>query len=173
MVTVSYRQYAYADTKGTGSYQLAYVLHPATMWKEFGPIDLTVSAPEGITCRGSTPLKAEPASEQAPAAQAAAVQPPPSARAGAPAGPAMTIYKAVLSEAKQKSGELFIALDKAAWDKQFPPAKPEVPKGASITGSGTLILSGTNTAIGERINGGTLSINPPAKPAESPKPDKE
>ena len=32
LVTVAYEQYAYVDTAGKGSYQLAYVLHPATLW---------------------------------------------------------------------------------------------------------------------------------------------
>ena len=51
VVTVSYSQYAYADTRGSGSYQLAYVLHPATLWKEFGPIRVHVELPKGIACR--------------------------------------------------------------------------------------------------------------------------
>ena len=48
-VTVSYPQHAYADTRGSGSYQLAYVLHPATLWREFGPIHVTVQVPKWDT----------------------------------------------------------------------------------------------------------------------------
>ena len=55
-MTVSYSQYAYADTRGSGSYQLAYVLHPATLWKEFGPIHVKVELPKGIACRPRLPL---------------------------------------------------------------------------------------------------------------------
>ena len=61
VVTVSYSQYAYADTRGSGSYQLAYVLHPATLWNEFGPIHLTVQVPEGIACKAS--VRSEPAGQ--------------------------------------------------------------------------------------------------------------
>ena len=71
-VTVSYRQYAYADTRGSGSYQLAYVLHPATLWKEFGPIHLTFKCPRAsparrrprFNARAKSPVQAGSAAER-------------------------------------------------------------------------------------------------------------
>ena len=56
-IVVAYQQYAYQDSRGTGSYQLAYVLHPATMWKEFGPIHLTVRVPMGVPCSASAAIR--------------------------------------------------------------------------------------------------------------------
>ena len=35
------------------------------------------------------------------------------------------VYQAVLDKPEQKRGELFIGVDKAAWDKMFPPSKPK------------------------------------------------
>lgn len=54
-LTVSYRQYAYSDTRSPSSYQLAYVIHPASLWKDFGPINLEVAVPEGVGFRSSVP----------------------------------------------------------------------------------------------------------------------
>ena len=50
-VTVKYFQYACVDTCDPATYQLAYVLHPATLWDEFGPIYLSIHVPKGVTCR--------------------------------------------------------------------------------------------------------------------------
>jgi hypothetical protein len=107
-VTVQYRQYAYADTRGTGSYQLAYVLHPATFWKEFGPIALNVLVPEGIPCRASASLQKT----------AGAV----ATRLIAEAKPArrpLASYTATLDRPEEKQGELFIAVDRAKWDAAY------------------------------------------------------
>ena len=52
-VMVEYQQFAYADTRGPKSYQLAYVLHPASLWDDFGPINLEVIVPEGVAFRAS------------------------------------------------------------------------------------------------------------------------
>jgi hypothetical protein len=54
-LTVTYSQHAYSDTRSPSSYQLAYVLHPASLWDEFGPINLEVAVPEGISFRASVP----------------------------------------------------------------------------------------------------------------------
>lgn len=98
VVTVAYQQYAYVDTgKDTRpSYQLAYVLHPASLWDDFGPINLKVQVPKGVTCRASVPMK----------------------KSG-------QTYEATLADARAKTGELFIGLDKAGWDAQFNPAGPK------------------------------------------------
>jgi hypothetical protein len=49
MVTVSYKQHAYLDTREPLSYQAAYVLHPASFWDSFGPIRLHVTVPDGVS----------------------------------------------------------------------------------------------------------------------------
>ncbi len=56
-VTVRYSQYAYEDSHKPKSYQLAYVVHPASLWDRFGPITLTVSAPKGVAVRSSVPCE--------------------------------------------------------------------------------------------------------------------
>jgi len=109
LVTVRYFQYLYTDTRGLGSYQLAYVLHPATLWNEFGPIHLKINVPKDIACRASAPLN-----------KAANVRPnTPAVGMKVPSD----TYTAVLTELKDKSGELFVGIDKAAWDAQHGPRK--------------------------------------------------
>ena len=127
LVTVSYRQYAFADTRGTGSYQLAYVLHPATLWKDFGPIHLTLSVPEGVACRASAAV--EPAGANAEEASSNVAdrdldRSVPHRQTTAIKYRAKT-YRTTLDKPEQKQGELFVAVDKAAWDKAFRPAKPK------------------------------------------------
>jgi hypothetical protein len=58
-LTVTYRQFAYVDTAEPKTYQLAYVVHPASLWKEFGPINLRVTVPEGVAFRASVPCEAD------------------------------------------------------------------------------------------------------------------
>jgi hypothetical protein len=140
-VVVSYLQYAYIDSRQPASYQLAYVLHPASLWESFGPIRLAVSVPEGIGARASVawtrsaPPPAQTAQANAPAHAAVQTAAAPKSSAGvfsadldipfggataaaAPgATPAGAVYRATLTEPAQKTGELFIALDKAAWDQ--------------------------------------------------------
>ena len=118
LVAVSYSQYAYADTRGSGSYQLAYVLHPATLWNDFGPIHLTVQVPKGIACKASVPL--EPAGQVTdPAA--------PTDNTFVPTSGTFSVYTATLADSKDKSGELFAGIDKAAWDTMFPTQQPSTP----------------------------------------------
>jgi len=117
-VVVKYQQYPYEDTRGTGSYQLAYVLHPATLWDDFGPIRLSVTLPEGVRCATSVPL------HRSDNPQAAAV--PPAVRlhaaaarpVAASAGPEAkyATYVATLNRRSEKSGELLVALDKSDWN---------------------------------------------------------
>jgi hypothetical protein len=128
MVKVSYRQYAFADTRGTGSYQLAYVLHPATLWQDFGPIQLALSVPEGVDCRASAAVQPTETKEVKPGGADGAGD-------GEKAVPRLyptleatyraKIYRATLDKPEQKKGELFVAVDKAAWDKAFPAPKPK------------------------------------------------
>jgi hypothetical protein len=124
MVRVSYRQYAFADTRGTGSYQLAYVLHPASLWRDFGPIHLTLIVPEGVACRASAAVERD---GHGPMSVGDAVRR--GSEGAVPPVQTMAMkcrvntYRTTLDQPEQKQGELFVAIDKAAWDKAFSPAK--------------------------------------------------
>jgi hypothetical protein len=142
LVTVSYSQYAAADTRGSGSYQLAYVLHPATLWKEFGPINLAVHVPEGIACKASAAIEKI----------GAAPPPAPGTPPLRPGTPPMELYQATFVKPEEKSGELFLAVDKAAWDKLFPAKEPRP------------------TPTAKRAV--PLRSNPPAQPAAQARPQR-
>jgi len=115
VVTITYKQYAYVDSRGSGSYQLAYVLHPATLWDDFGPINLKILAPKGVTCLASFPTRET--RDVKPAAASASV----AAAATAPRGFArLNMYEATLTTTQEKTGELFVGIDKAGWDALFP-----------------------------------------------------
>ena len=100
-LSVSYSQYAYSDTRSPSSYQLAYVLHPASLWKHFGPINLEVAVPEGVDFRASVACSNG-------GVQQRVIRPHYSQKAG------FNIYRAAL---KQKTGELYLAVDEDAWKK--------------------------------------------------------
>jgi hypothetical protein len=105
-VTVSYQQYAYLDTATPNSYQMAYVVHPASLWDSFGPIHLTVTTPAGTRPVGSLPF-----------------QP---LRQGKPETPAQPrpdnlTYHSYAATLIEKTGELFIGLDVADWQKAATP----------------------------------------------------
>jgi hypothetical protein len=60
----NYVQHPFVDSGPPPSYQLAYVVHPASFWSEFGPIHVTVRVPKGVPFRASAPLpktKSKPA----------------------------------------------------------------------------------------------------------------
>jgi hypothetical protein len=109
-VTVSYAQYACLDTHGIPSYQLAYVLHPAGLWNDFGPIDVQIQTPKGVSCRASVPLirGLEISPDKAFAS--------PAAPAGNPIYP-LTQYESRLTARKDKMGELFLAVSKSDWER--------------------------------------------------------
>ena len=109
-LTVSYRQYAYVDTAKPASYQLAYVVHPASLWDSFGPIALEVRVPRGANFRASIPCE----KETQPVANEAKPKVP------------QDVYRTVL---KSKKGELLVAVDKASWDGTF--AKPAKAKASA------------------------------------------
>ena len=98
-LTVGYTQYAYLDTHEPSSYQLAYVVHPASLWKEFGPINLEVAVPDGVGFRASVACDNGGYEERQ-------VSPhnPQKVRFG--------IYRTIL---EQKTGELYLAVDAKAW----------------------------------------------------------
>jgi len=98
-LTVSYSQYAYSDTRSPSSYQLAYVLHPASLWKEFGPINLEVAVPEGIGFRASVSCKNGGVEERR-------------INQYGPEKSRFNIYKAELD---QKTGELYLAVEADGW----------------------------------------------------------
>jgi len=102
VLTVSYSQYAYADTKAPASYQLAYVVHPASLWKDFGPINLQVSVPKGVSLCASADCKKSGREERDVYEEGGAKKRP------------FDIYTATL---KDKTGELFVAVDSGEWNK--------------------------------------------------------
>ena len=100
-LTVNYKQYAFRDTGGLESYQLAYVLHPASLWQDFGPINLEIAVPEGVTFRASVDCENAAVEE----------------REGYPYGPekrSFSIYRATL---QTKTGELLMAVGSDSWEK--------------------------------------------------------
>jgi hypothetical protein len=105
-LTVTYSQYAYADTRAPSSYQLAYVVHPASLWNEFGPINLKVVVPEGVPFRASVPC------------ETAGTERHPTGRYGIHTvvhrEMNANVYRA---QVEDKTGELFLAIDAEAWKK--------------------------------------------------------
>ncbi|MHC4621078.1 MAG: hypothetical protein ACYTEQ_25310 [Planctomycetota bacterium] len=99
-LTISYRQYAYSDTRAPSSYQLAYVVHPASFWQDFGPINLEVAVPEGVGFRASVPCNNGGVEERQVSLY------------GRPKKIPCEVYRAKL---KQKTGELYLAVDAEAW----------------------------------------------------------
>lgn len=53
----TYSQHPFEDTVAPATYQLGYLVHPASFWDHFGPIRLTVRAPKGVLVRASVPTK--------------------------------------------------------------------------------------------------------------------
>jgi len=125
-VTVAYKQYAYLDTHGVPSYQLAYVLHPASLWDDFGPIHVRVQTPKGVaSCWASVPIV--PGLEVPPDN---AFVPPEDmniifARAVRKPTYPLLQYEARLETSKEKTGALFMAVSKAEWDRFYKAQLPE------------------------------------------------
>ncbi len=110
-LTVSYRQYAYRDTKEPASFQLAYVLHPASLWKDFGPIHLEVAVPAGIPFHSSVECRSVGTEKRGiPTTMGGGT------RASGGRKRTFAIHRATLTE---KTGELFLAVDAEAWKKWF------------------------------------------------------
>jgi hypothetical protein len=136
VVEVAYRQYPCVDTAGGGSYQLAYVLHPASLWNSFGPIELRIRAPEGVRCVATVPLGSPTAAGEVKVRPYASPVGPAPAPGAAPARPAERIVRyvahpATLNEPADKTGELLVAIDKADWQKlQAAPAAAAVAAAA-------------------------------------------
>ena len=106
-LTVSYEQYAYADTHEPASYQLAYVVHPASLWKEFGPIELEVAVPEGVGVRASVACR-EAGVEERGWPEGMPMRP------GRAEKMKVSVYRGTVTE---KTGELFVAVDAEGWKK--------------------------------------------------------
>jgi hypothetical protein len=100
-LTVSYSQYAYSDTSSPSSYQLAYVLHPASLWKDFGPINLEVAVPEGIDFRASIECSNGGAEE----------------RRISQYGPQKSKFNIYKAQLEQKTGELYLAVEADGWNQ--------------------------------------------------------
>ncbi len=106
-LVVSYSQYAFRDTKDAETFQLAYVVHPASLWDSFGTINLEVAVPEGIPVRAS--VKCEKAGTEKRA---------PSTRRGGSEATSCDIYRGTVDS---KTGEIYVAVDSAAWRKAHAP----------------------------------------------------
>jgi len=121
-VTVSYSQYAYRDTGVPESHQIAYVVHPASLWKEFGPIQLSVLAPPGVRAVASVPLReVGTASLKERLAQRYPLSPP-----------TETPYVESRGEVTRKIGELLVAVDAADWRNHIAKISAERRKPNSV-----------------------------------------
>jgi hypothetical protein len=109
LLTVAYGQYPYLDTGTPKSYQLAYVVHPASLWDHFGPINLQVQVPKGTAFKASIPCRRiTPEDAEIP------VAPMPD--------PAKSdVYRAAITE---KTGELFLAVGTDEWKAAETPKPP-------------------------------------------------
>ena len=116
VLTVSYRQYAFKDTAEPASYQLAYVVHPASMWDTFGPINLEVLVPAGAAVRASVPFQRAEGVVRLPLRGLAGPLDVGKAQASRTREPSIecAVYKATLRE---KTGELVVAVAAAEWGK--------------------------------------------------------
>ena len=108
-LTVWYRQYAYIDSRPPRSYQLAYVVHPASLWRHFGPIRLEVLVPKGVTVRASTPSWSAG----------------PGSRLPIPATHNGVRYGAYRTDVTARTGELLVAVDAESWQKALLDAKSQ------------------------------------------------
>ncbi len=117
-LTVSYKQYAYADTREPASYQLAYVVHPASLWKSFGPIELEVAVPEGLSLRTSVPSREAGVETRERPSDLPGPNPPQGSLK-------VTVHRATLTD---KTGELFLAVDANGWRQVIEPKPDTAPK---------------------------------------------
>lgn len=123
LLAVNYRQYAYKDTRSPASWQLAYVVHPASLWKDFGPIHLEVAAPEAVRVRVSVPCMNDEVQQRACNAFNQNKAP-------------YSIHRALLHD---KTGELYVALDGASWETfaaTLSPGSPTVQKPVLLSQKG-------------------------------------
>ncbi len=98
IVAVEYGQRAYVDSRGPKSYQMSYVIHPASLWREFGPINLTVNAPDGVKIFSSVPCKNGSTFEK-------------------DSHEGKVKYASCKAVIEDKTGELFLGVGARQWDK--------------------------------------------------------
>ncbi len=137
VITVAYKQYAFVDsgqhasrdakTRSPASYQLAYVLHPASLWDDFGPIHLKLHVPKGVPCRTSVSTKWTESLNSADVG--ASDGGPIEVHRATPAK--LDVYEATLARKADKTGELFVGVDKAAWDELD---NENAPQAARVSG---------------------------------------
>jgi hypothetical protein len=122
-LTVEYKQYAYADTRDPASYQLAYVVHPASLWDSFGPISVDVAVPEGVAFRASVPTAAGGVEERDVSSYP---------WGGQKEMVRCAVHRATLAS---KRDEVYLAVDTASWGKRYPVAVTEVPSVSRVPGN--------------------------------------
>jgi len=106
------KEYPFTDTRAPRSFQLSYVLHPATMWEEFGPVNLSVFVPKGIGFKSSIPVSRKKDSKIN--------------------GQLFTEYTATLTKHTDKKGELFLGTSYKDWQKLL--EKPASNKQVQLKG---------------------------------------
>jgi hypothetical protein len=161
VITVAYKQYAYVDsgqhasrnakTPSPASYQLAYVLHPASLWDDFGPIHVKLHVPKGVPCRTTVPTKWT--KSLAPADAGATNGGPIEARR-ATSGK-LDVYEVTLVRKADKTGELFVGVDKAAWDEL---ADKNLPQAARVSGAAGAELPDAQQVVAAIAHGVELPV---------------
>lgn len=106
VLTVRYKQYAFKDTRTPRSYQIAYVVHPASLWDDFGPINLKIIAPEDVKVRATVPCSVSSSTHR----QIRIYRDGKWVNGNVP----YSIRETVL---RNKQGELLVAVDGAGWDR--------------------------------------------------------
>ncbi|MBP7934856.1 MAG: hypothetical protein KA354_09455 [Phycisphaerae bacterium] len=153
VLTVSYMQYAYKDTREPASYQFAYVLHPASMWRDFGPIHLKVGVPADVPFKASVACATGGVEEHELPKDVLVAR-----RSDGSLKDRYAFHRATL---RDKTGELFLAVGAAAMDqKTLEPVAAQPPAARSQPG-------GVGTAQPATLTGGTpvsnhgVSLRPP------------
>jgi hypothetical protein len=104
VLTISYGQYAYKDTSDPQTYQFAYLVHPASMWNSFGPINVTVTVPNGIKVRSSEQCTGPSAGERSTDRYVFS--------SATTSKEKCSVFSGTL---RKKTGEIFVAVDADDW----------------------------------------------------------
>ena len=114
LVTVSYQQHAYVDTRGPKSFQLAYVLHPASLWRSFGPINLKIYLPARVPMKASVPCTKASKRSNGPPLSSWLFR-----RHKRKGDPPLALHSATITRPEQKKGELFVGIDALSWKQAW------------------------------------------------------
>ncbi len=134
LVTVSYSQRTYRDTRHPETHQLAYLIHPASHWDHFGPIHLEVAVPENVPFKASTATRWSQTAVRD--------------QAGQRSGRQCDIYRGVIED---KTGCIFLAVDaesvgRYARGEKLPTPAAKLER-AAVLGTGHSLLYGVLAGI--------------------------